>query len=60
MAHRLQNIAIFEKLGAKVCNDYTDAGLVYTWYYRMNCKRGCKNWKIKKKFVSIDSIIKII
>ena len=30
MAHRLQNIAIFEKCGAKMCNDNTDAGLVYT------------------------------
>ena len=29
MAHRLQNIAIFEKCGAKMCNDYTDAGLSY-------------------------------
>ena len=23
MAHTLQNIAIFEKCGAKMCNDYT-------------------------------------
>ena len=38
MAHRLQNIAIFEKCGAKMCTHDT----------RMNCKRGCKNRKIKE------------
>ena len=47
-----------------MCNDYTDACLVYrclcTHDTSMNSKRGCKNWKIKKELVSIDSIIKII
>ena len=32
-----------------MCNDYTDAGLVCTHDTRMNCKNGCKNWKIKKR-----------
>ena len=32
-----------------MCNVYTDAGLVYTHDTRMNCKNGCKNWKVKKE-----------
>ena len=50
MAHRLQNIAIYFKNAERKCVMITQTQVLCTHDTSMNCKRGCKNWKIKKNW----------